>query len=163
MVKRLRARRGPKENPRSDPALYGQWLLAKGIAGNRMRASRRSAWRSERGCGYFRALGDSAHIAEAKREAAVAHAWCGEGREAGLDLLRALAESIAAKDMTGAAFAAIEAGRLEMEMGRPQFAAALFEKALAIEGALLPDLQRRRTEVNQLQAIVEQARKNAPP
>ncbi|MGA3303286.1 MAG: serine/threonine-protein kinase [Methylovirgula sp.] len=158
VVKRLRV---IESQVRSDPALYGQWLLAKGIAGNRMRLRGEALGDLSEAADVFARLGDAAHLAEAKREAAVAHAWCGEGREAGLDLLRAMAESIAAKDMTGASLAAIEAGRLEIEMGRPQFAAPLFEKALAMDGALLPDLQRRRTEVNQLQAIVDQARRNS--
>ncbi len=157
VVKRLRA---IEAQVRSDPPLYGQWLLAKGIAGNRMRLRGEALGDLNEAADVFTRLGDCAHIAEAKREAAVAHAWCGEGREAGLDLLRAMAESAAAKDMTGAALAAIEAGRLEIEMGRSQFAAPLFERALAMDSALLPELQRQRTEVNQLQAIVDQARKN---
>ncbi|HEY1736094.1 MAG TPA: serine/threonine-protein kinase, partial [Methylovirgula sp.] len=155
VVARLRA---IESAVRADPALYGQWLLAKGIAGNRMRLRGEALGDLNEAADIFSQQGDSAHLAEAKREAAVAHAWCGEGREAGLALLRAMAESVAAKDMTGAALAAIEAGRLEIEMGRPQFAAPLFDKALSIEGALLPDVQRRRMEVNQLQALVEQAR-----
>ncbi|HEY1735096.1 MAG TPA: hypothetical protein VGG12_00475, partial [Methylovirgula sp.] len=146
VVARLRA---IESAVRADPALYGQWLLAKGIAGNRMRLRGEALGDLNEAADIFSQQGDSAHLAEAKREAAVAHAWCGEGREAGLALLHAMAESVAAKDMTGAALAAIEAGRLEIEMGRPQFAAPLFDKALSIEGALLPDVQRRRMEVNQ--------------
>lgn len=158
VIKKLRA---IEAQARSDPALYGQWLLAKGIAVNRMGLRGESLGDLNEAADVFARLGDAGHLAEAKRLAAIAHSWCGEGREAGLDLLRAMTESIAAKDMNGAAMAAIEAGRLEIEMGRPQFAAPLFEKALATDGAALADGERRRTEINQLQAIVEQAHRNA--
>ncbi len=81
VVKRLRA---IESQVRSDPALYGQWLLAKGIAGNRMRLRGEALGDLSEAADIFAQSGDAAHLAEAKREAAVAHAWCGEGREAGL-------------------------------------------------------------------------------
>jgi hypothetical protein len=56
--------------------------------------------------------------------------------------------------MTGAALALITAGRLELEMGRPQAAARLFDRALGMVGPDLPTIQRRHAEVNQLQALV---------
>lgn len=155
VVKRLRA---IEADVRADPPLRAHWLLVKGIATNRMRLRGEALGDLGEAADIFFELGDAAHLAEAKRQAAVAHAWCGEGREAGLALLRALSESVAGKDPTGAAMAIIEAGRLEIEMGRPQAAAPLFERALQIDGAVLPDVERRRAEVNQLQAMVDQAR-----
>ncbi len=158
VAKRLRA---IEAKVRPDRALYAQWLIAMGIATNRLSLRGEALGDLNEAADIFAQLNDGTHAAEAKREAAVVHAWSGEGREAGLALLRALAESIAAKDMTGAALALFDAGRLELEMGRPQAAAPLFDRGLRIEGADPPIIQRRRAEVGQLQALVEQARTDA--
>jgi tRNA A-37 threonylcarbamoyl transferase component Bud32 len=157
VVKRLRA---IEADVQADPSLRGQWLLAKGIATNRMRLRSEALGDLNEAADIFIQLGDALNLAEAKRQVAVAHAWCGEGREAGLALLRSLSECVAARDLTGAAMAMIEAGRLEIEMGRPQAAAPLFERALQLDGATVPDVERHRAEVNLLQAMVDQARGN---
>lgn len=143
-----------KEQARSELALHAQWLVAKGIATNRLGLRGEALGDLNEAADIFERLSDGPRLAEAKREAAVVHAWCGEGREAGLALLRSVAESLALNDFTSAALALIEAGRLELEMGRPLRAAPLFDRALKIEGAKLPELQRRRVAVNQLQALV---------
>ena len=134
--------------------MRARWLVARGIAANRLGLRGEALGDLNEAADIFARLNDNQHVAEAKREAAVAHGWRGEGREAGLALLRAVAESLALNDLNGAALALIEAGRLELEMGRPRAAAPLFERALAIDGAGLPTNQRRRTEINQAQALV---------
>ena len=151
VLKRLRS---VEAQAGSDPALHGQWLIAKGIATNRLGLGGEALADLNEAADILARLDDSTRVADAKREAAVAHSWRGEGREAGLALLRALAESLSVKDMTGAALALITAGRLELEMGRPQAAARLFDRALAMVGPDLPTIQRRHAEVNQLQALV---------
>ncbi|WP_374544782.1 protein kinase [Rhodoblastus sp.] len=138
----------------ADIALRAKWLIATGIAANRLGLRGEALGDLNEAADLFSQLNENERVAEAKREAAVAHGWRGEGREAGLALLRAVAECLAKKDLTGAALALIEAGRLELEMGRPRAAAPLFDRALKIENANLPALQRRRTEINQAQALV---------
>jgi tRNA A-37 threonylcarbamoyl transferase component Bud32/tetratricopeptide (TPR) repeat protein len=138
----------------ADPALKAQWLLAKGIVTNRLGFRDQALGDLNEAADLFSQLNDRAHLAEAKREAAVVHAWCGDGREAGLDLLRAIAESFAAKDMAGTALAIAEAGRLELEMGRPQAAAPLFDRALNLPDGNLTDAQKHRAQVGALQARV---------
>lgn len=138
----------------ADIALRAKWLIATGIAANRLGLRGEALGDLNEAADLFAQLNDNERVAEAKREAAVAHGWRGEGREAGLALLRAVAECLAKRDLTGAALALVEAGRLELEMGRPRAAAPLFDRALKIENADLPALQRRRTEVNQAQALV---------
>jgi tRNA A-37 threonylcarbamoyl transferase component Bud32/tetratricopeptide (TPR) repeat protein len=139
---------------RAEPALRGRWLVARGVAANRLGVRGEALGDLAEAADIFERLGDGPRLAEAKRMTALAHAWRGEGREAGLALLRAVAESLAANDRMGAALALIEAGRLEMEMGRPRAAAPLFERALAIGGEDAPQLERRRVEINRLQALV---------
>ncbi|MGO9134739.1 MAG: protein kinase domain-containing protein [Methylovirgula sp.] len=138
----------------AEPALHAQWLVAKGIATNRLGLRGEALGDLNEAADLFAQLNDAAHVAEAKREAAIVHSWCGEGREAGLALLRALGESLSIKDMTGAAIALADAGRLELEMGRPRAAAPLFDLALKLPGTELPAVQRGRAMVNQLQALV---------
>ncbi|HTJ02962.1 MAG TPA: protein kinase [Methylovirgula sp.] len=137
-----------------DPALKAQWLLAKGIVTNRLGFRDQALGDLNEAADLFAQLNDRTHLAEAKREAAVVHAWCGEGREAGLDLLRAMAESFAANDMAGTALAIADAGRLELEMGRPQAAAPLFDRALNLPAGNLSDVQKHRAQVGALQARV---------
>ncbi len=147
-----------KEQAHSEPALHAQWLVANGIATNRLGLRSAALGDLNEAADIFERLSDGVRLAEAKREAAVVHAWCGEGREAGLALLRSVAESLALNDFTSAALALIQAGRLELEMDRPLRAAPLFDRALKIEGAKLPEHERRRAAVNQLQALVAAGR-----
>lgn len=142
----------------TEPALKAQWLLANGIVRNRLGFRSPALGDLNEAADLFAKLNDALHLAEAKREAAVVHAWCGEGREAGLDLLRAMSESVAVQDTVGTALAVAEAGRLELEMGRPQAAAPLFEHALQIGEGQLPVAQKHRAQVGLLQALVAAGR-----
>jgi len=155
VVQRLRA---VEAHARLDPGLHAQWLVAAGVAINRLGVRGEALGALRLAADIFEELGDGARLAEAKRMVAVALAWRGEGCDAGLTLLRALAESLADGDLSGAALALIEAARLEMEMGRARDAAALFERALSIEGADIAPLERRRAEINQLQTLLAAGR-----
>ena len=99
-------------------------------------------------------------LAEIFRAIATVFSWRGESREAALALLRVVAE--AGDDRLAIALALIEGGRLQMEIGRPADAQALFARALAAS-AELPRREFQRAWVNLLQASVaaghiEQAR-----
>jgi len=101
-----------------------------------------------------RLLEGSDHIgelAEIFRAIATVFSWRGESREAALALLRVVAE--AGDDQRTIALALIEGGRLQMEIGRPADARALFARALAL-GAELPKREVQRAWVNLLQSSV---------
>src|SRR5256885_1193467 len=108
--------------------------------------------------------GDHGHeLAEIFRAIATVFSWRGESREAALALLRVVAE--ARDDRLTIALALIEGARLQMEIGRPSDAQALFAHALALElaSSVLPKREHQRAWVNLLQASVaaghtEQAR-----
>lgn len=147
-----------KAQAQAAPLLRAKWLVAAGVAANRLGLRGEALGNLAESCDIFERLGDGVSLAEAKRLVALAHAWRGEGREAGLALLRAVAESLAAKDSTGASLALIEAGRLEMEMGRPRAAAPLLDRALAVGGERILAIERLRAEINRLQAFVAAGR-----
>ena len=147
VLRRLRA----VDAQAASPLLRARWLIAKGVAANRL-GLREALGDFGEAAEIAEKSGDGRLVAEAKRAAAVAHAWRGEGREAGLSLLRALAESMVAGDRAGISLALVEAGRLELEMGRPRDAAALFDRALQ-HGEALPPEQKCRAEVNRMQAL----------
>src|SRR4051794_7591469 len=83
---------------------------------------------------------------------ATVFSWRGESREAAFALLRVIAE--AAGDPLMVALALIEAGRLQMEIGRAAEARALLSRALELGGSLLPQREFQRAWVNLLQASV---------
>jgi tetratricopeptide (TPR) repeat protein len=147
----LRRLRAIEAQAAAAPILRARWLIAKGVAVNRL-GLHESLGDFGEAAEIAEKSGDGRLVAEAKRAAAIAHAWRGEGREAGLSLLRALAESLVAGDRAGISLSLIESGRLELEMGRPRDAAAFFDRALQL-GEALPPEQRCRAEVNRMQAL----------
>src|ERR1043165_8746155 len=111
--------------PPDNPVLRARFLRARAIATNRLgfpgealgdlhearRLLERPALRGD-------------DVAETFRAIATVHSWRGEGREAALALRRVVAE--AGDDPRIIALALIEGGRLQMEIGRPIEAQALF-------------------------------------
>jgi tetratricopeptide (TPR) repeat protein len=148
VLKRLREIETPA---RGESGLYAQWLVAQGIAINRLGIRSEALGDLNEAADIFEQLSDGPRLAEAKRMIALVHAWRGEGRDAGLALLRAVAESLASNDLAGAALALVEAGRLEMEMGRSRVAASLFGRALSIGGVDLPSFVNSRLKFAQNQ------------
>ncbi len=98
-------------------------------------------------------LGEPTDLPKIYRAIAVVHGWRGESGEAALALLRAIAEAIPAKDQAEVSLALIEAGRLQMEIGRPRDAAAYLHRGL-LGAEALPARERQRAWVNLLQANV---------
>jgi hypothetical protein len=140
------------------PRLHARFLRARAIASNRL--------------GFpMDALGDLLEarsileqqdepdrheLTETIRSIAVIHSWRGEGREAALTLLQAVA--IAGSDPADLTLVLMDAGRLNMEIGRPRDAASLLRHALDI---VTPDVSRRdyeRARVNLIQALVATGR-----
>ncbi|MGB9368153.1 MAG: hypothetical protein WCE79_19280, partial [Xanthobacteraceae bacterium] len=145
---------------RNDPVSRARFLRARAIATNRLgfagealgdlHEARRLLERGDHGN----------ELAEIFRTIATVFSWRGESREAALALLRVVAE--ARDDRLTIALALIEAGRLQMEIGRPADAQALFARALALDAGL-PQREFQRASVNLLQSAVaaghfEQAR-----
>ena len=96
----------------------------------------------------------SAEFAEIFLAIATVFSWRGESREAALALLRVVAEASATNDKAALSLALIEGGRLQMEIGRPAEAKALFNRALEIGASLLPQREYQRSWINLLQARV---------
>ena len=95
---------------------------------------------------------DQRELTETIRTIATVYSWRGEGREAALALLQAVA--VAALLPVELAIVLAEAGRLNLEIGRPHDAAVLFSKTLEMAGPDLPVRDRERTWVNLVQALV---------
>jgi tetratricopeptide (TPR) repeat protein len=148
VLERLRALDG-----RIQGALRARWLRAKAIAANRL------GFPGEALGDLMEALqvlaGEDAprERAEIFHAIAVVHSWRGDAREAALALLATVGESASADDRTGVALALIEAGRLQMEIGRPGESQALIARGLKL-GAELPVRELQRANVNLVQALV---------
>jgi len=100
----------------------------------------------------------AAELAETFRAIAIVFSWRGESREAALALLRVVAE--ARDDRLTIALALIEGGRLQMEIGRPADAQALFARALDLS-TVMPKREFQRAWVNLLQSAVAAGRIDA--
>ncbi len=130
-----------------------RWLRAKAIATNRL------GFPSEALGDLMEALqlleGDAEHRerAEVFHALAVVHSWRSDAREAALALLAAVGESAAAGDRTGVALALIEAGRLQMEIGRPGDCQDLIARGLKV-ATEIPTHEMQRASVNLVQALV---------
>src|SRR5262249_23811604 len=101
------------------PLLRARWLLARATATNRLGIATDALGDLFEARRLLERDGDHQGRAEIYQGIAVVQAWRGDGREAALALLTAIAESAAAGDRIGIALALIEAGRLQMEIGRP--------------------------------------------
>jgi tetratricopeptide (TPR) repeat protein len=99
-------------------------------------------------------LDDAQAQSEVFRAIAVVLNWRGDGREAALALLRAVAEAGAARSQAAVSLALFDAARLLMEIGRAPDAHALLSRAFDIAGTSLPPFEFQRAWVNRLQAAV---------
>ena len=150
-----------------EPALYNEpvsrarFLRARAIATNRLGFAGEALGDLHEARRLLEGGGDHGQeLAEIFRAIATVFSWRGESREAALALLRVVAE--ARDDRLTIALALIEAGRLQMEIGRPADAQALFARALARDAGL-PPREFQRASINLLQSSVaaghiEQAR-----
>ena len=145
---------------RDDPLSRARFLRARAIATNRLGFAGEALGDLHEARRLLEGGDHGQELAEIFRAIATVFSWRGESREAALALLRVVAE--AGGDRLTIALALIEGGRLQMEIGRPADAQALFARALTAS-AELPRREFQRAWVNLLQATVaaghiEQAR-----
>ncbi len=144
------------ESSAQKPALRARFLRARAIATNRLGFAPEALADLLEARKIIGILGQAHEVVEVTRTIALVHAWRGEGREAALALLQAVAA--AGADTTDLALVLAEAGRLEMEIGRPEDALSLLSRALDLSGAALPPSERQRALLNIVQALVTAGR-----
>ena len=140
---------------RDDPLSRAHFLRARAIATNRLGFAGEALGDLHEARRLLEGGDHSQELAEIFRAIATVFSWRGESREAALALLRVVAE--AGDDRLTIALALIEGGRLQMEIGRPADAQALFVRALAAS-AELPRREFQRAWVSLLQASVAAGR-----
>jgi len=146
------ARLRPLEPALRDDALARvRFLRAKATATNRLGFASEALGDLHEARRLLEDSNETAELAEIFRAIATVFSWRGESREAALALLRVVAE--AGDDRRTVALALIEGGRLQMEIGRPADARALFGRALS-PGIELPKREVQRAWVNLLQSCV---------
>lgn len=136
---------------RDDPVSRARFLRARAIATNRLGFAGEALGDLHEARRLLEDGDQPQELAEIFRAIATVFSWRGDGREAALALLRVVAE--ARDNRLTIALALIEAGRLQMEIGRPADAQALFERALAGNPGL-PKREYQRASVNLLQSAV---------
>jgi tRNA A-37 threonylcarbamoyl transferase component Bud32 len=136
---------------RDDALSRARFLRARAVATNRLGFAGEALGDLHEARRLLEGGDHAGELAEIFRAIATVFSWRGESREAALALLRVVAE--AGDNRRTIAFALIEGGRLQMEIGRPADAQALFARALAFEGEL-PKREFQRAWVNLLQSAV---------
>src|SRR3954465_12825552 len=134
-----------------DAVARARFLRARAIATNRLGFASEALGDLHEARRLLETGDHGGELAEVFRTIATVFSWRGESREAALALLRVVAE--ARNDRLTIALALIEAGRLQMEIGRPADAQALFTRALACDAGL-PKREHQRAFVNLVQASV---------
>src|SRR5438270_11460907 len=137
---------------RHDVVLRARFLRARAIATNRLGFGDEALGDLHEARRLLEGGNHPEELAAIFQAIATVFSWRGESREAAFALLRAIAE--AAGDPLMVALALIEAGRLQMEIGRAADAQALLARALALGASLLPKREFQRAWVNLLQASV---------
>ena len=134
------------------PHTRARYLNARGLVMNRMGQRSEALGDLLESSALYAQIGDAAGAAQILRAIALVHAWRSDARESALALLRAISE--ASEDRINVALALFEAGRLEVEIGRPRDACRFFERWLAIGGDAPPALESDRARIGALQALV---------
>jgi tRNA A-37 threonylcarbamoyl transferase component Bud32 len=149
IIGRLRALEQSCNAPSRDRARF---LNARGLVMNRMGQRSEALGDLIESASIFTQIGDAPGAAQILRSIALVHSWRSDARESALALLRAIAE--ASDDPVNLALSLFEAGRLELEIGRPRDAQRFFQRGLDIGGEAPPALERGRARVGALQALV---------
>jgi tRNA A-37 threonylcarbamoyl transferase component Bud32 len=149
IIGRLRGLETRCQTPNRDRARF---LNARGLVMNRMGQRSEALGDLIESASIFTQIGDAAGAAQVLRSVALVHSWRSDARESALALLRAIAE--ASDDPANLALSLFEAGRLELEIGRPRDAQRFFQQGLDIGGEAPPALERDRARVGALQALV---------
>jgi tetratricopeptide (TPR) repeat protein len=140
----------------ASPLLRARYLRARAIATNRLGFAPEALADLLEARKLVEASGAPNELVEIWRNVALVYSWRGEGREAALALLQAVAA--AGTEAANLAIVLAEAGRNELEIGRPHEAVALFDRALDLGGATLPAHEHERVCVNIVQALVRAGR-----
>jgi tRNA A-37 threonylcarbamoyl transferase component Bud32 len=138
----------------NDAKLKARLLRARAIATNRLGFGSEALGDLHDARRLLETTDDAAELAKVFLAISTVFIWRGDGREAALALLRAVAESIGSDDHTSTALALIEAGRLQIENGRPGDAQALLARGLALGGDALPVREYQRAWISLLQATI---------
>jgi len=136
------------------PALRARFLRARAIATRRLGFPNEALGDLYEAARLLNGEPEHRERSDIFRTIALVQGWSGDGREAALALLRAVADAAVPNDRQAIALTLAEAGRLAMEIRRPHDAQALFACALDVGGPDLSDRERRRASVNLLQALV---------
>lgn len=138
------------------PHLRARFLRARAIGSNRLGFPTEALGDLFEARNLLQHDPDRRELSEIIRTIAVIHSWHGEGREAALALLQAVA--VGSSQPGELAVVLMEAGRLNMEIGRPSDAAVLFSRALEMTAPDLPKREYERTRVNLVQTLVAAGR-----
>jgi tRNA A-37 threonylcarbamoyl transferase component Bud32 len=138
----------------AEPKLKARLLRARAIATNRLGFGSEALGDLHDARRLLEDADDPEELARVLLAIATVFVWRGDGREAAFALLRAVGEGSRLADPTTTALALIEAGRLQIENGRPGDAQALLSRALSIGGDNLPKREYQRAWINLLQAMV---------
>ncbi|MEI9914993.1 MAG: tetratricopeptide repeat protein [Methylovirgula sp.] len=149
IIGRLRGLEPGCNAPNRDRARF---LNARGLVMNRMGQRSEALGDLLESASVFTQIGDASGAAQILRSLALVHSWRSDARESALALLRAISE--ASDDRINLALSFFEAGRLELEIGRPRDAQRFFQRGLDIGGDAPPALERDRARVGGLQALV---------
>lgn len=140
------------------PQDRARFLVARAIATHRAGFSGEALGILHEARRLIEAQPDRSYLPEILRQLGKVHGWRAEGREAALVLLHSVAEAAASNDVGAVALALIEAGRVQMEIGRPQDAVALFDRGLAYGGTMIAREEQQRAEINLVQVLVASGR-----
>jgi tRNA A-37 threonylcarbamoyl transferase component Bud32 len=136
------------------PRLKARLFRARAIATNRLGFGSEAIGDLHDARRLLEAVDDAGELAHVFLTLATVFTWRGDGREAALALLRAVAEASVSGDRNAITLAMIEAGRLQIENGRPGDAQALISRALQLGGDTLPKREHQRAWINLLQVSV---------
>ena len=137
---------------RDDTVTRARFLRARAIATNRLGFGGEALGDLHEARRLLEGGDHRQELAPVYQAIATVFSWRGESREAAFALLRVVAE--ASGNPLTVALALIEAGRLQMEIGRAADAQALLARALELGGAALPRREFQRAWVNLLQASI---------
>lgn len=136
-----------------------RFAVARGIVENRNGLHQSALMAFQKARSLAVEAGATAHLARISREMARVFAWRGDGRSAALELLRSLVEAQAAGDRADLTAAIAEVGRLNLEVGRDDAAAAMLERAALLAPGVLPPREPARIAVNRCEALLALGRR----
>ncbi|MFI5014478.1 MAG: protein kinase [Hyphomicrobiales bacterium] len=133
-------------------AVRARLLHARGLAMNRMGFPSEALGDLHEAGQLFDDLDDRSAVARVWRSIAQVHSWRGNGREAAFALLRVVAEE--GKQIKNIALALLDAGRLELEIGRLRDADVLLRRGLEIGTDIISAGERRNGQINWIKVLV---------